>query len=117
MHHGNLLELVWTILPASVLWAIGIPSLRLLYLMDEILDPEVTIKVMGSQWFWSYCVYGYAHSSSSFDSFIDSDLELGDLRQLAVDNYLVLPINTSLRLVASNAILTLFTLLTACSPC
>ena len=92
LHHGNTLELVWTITPACVLWAIGIPSLRLLYLMDEILDPEVTVKVMGSQWFWSY---------GNGDSFL-TDLELGDLRQLAVDNYLVLPINTSIRLLVSS---------------
>ena len=61
---------------------------------------------MGSQWFWSY---SYASDSdaaaaANFDSFMiaDSDLNLGDLRQLAVDNYLVLPINTSIRLVVSS---------------
>ena len=54
---------------------------------------------MGSQWFWSY-----SYDGVSFDSFMiaDSDLNLGDLRQLAVDNYLVLPINTSIRLVVSS---------------
>jgi len=67
--------------------------------MDEILDPEVTVKVMGSQWLWSYI-----YDNDSYDSFITNanDLELGDLRQLAVDNYLVLPINTSIRLLISS---------------
>ena len=67
--------------------------------MDEILDPELTIKVMGSQWFWSY-----SYLNSNVSSFIESesDMQKGDLRQLAVDNYLVLPINTSIRLVVSS---------------
>jgi len=91
--HGHLLELVWTMTPACLLWAIGLPSLRLFYLMDEILDPEVTVKILGSQWFWSY-----EYGDIAFDSFLIPDPECGDLRGLAVDNYLVLPINTSLRL-------------------
>jgi len=75
--------------------------------MDYILDPLVTVKVMGSQWFWSYSYSGSSSNSSdaiSFDSFMiaDSELNLGDLRQLAVDNYLVLPINTSIRVVVSS---------------
>lgn len=48
LHHGNALELLWTITPAVILWAIGLPSLRLLYMMDEILDPELSVKVMGN---------------------------------------------------------------------
>ena len=89
----------------------------LLYLLDKMIDPEVTVKVMGSQWFWSYSVYGYGQghqgdSSSSSDSFISNDLETGELRQLAVDNYLVLPINTSIRLVASKDAVVLALLVT-----
>jgi len=89
LHHGNQLEFIWTITPAAILWAIGLPSLRLLYLMDEILDPELSVKVMGNQWYWSYEYSDY--SSKCFDSFLISDasLEMGDLRNLAVDNYLV----------------------------
>ena len=45
------MELVWTITPAMILWAIGLPSLHLLYLIDEILDAEITVKAIGSQWF------------------------------------------------------------------
>jgi cytochrome c oxidase subunit 2 len=106
LHHGNVLELLWTITPAVILWAIGLPSLRLLYMMDEILDPELSVKVMGNQWYWSYEYSDYVDSgvSIAFDSFMigDADLELGDLRVLAVDNYLVLPINTSIRLLISS---------------
>lgn len=91
-HHGNLIELIWTLTPAAILWAIGLPSLKLLYMIDEILDAEITIKAIGNQWYWSYEYTDYVDSldkSIAFDSFMVSDdsLEEGDLRELAVDNY------------------------------
>src|SRR6266568_700737 len=52
--HGTVLELVWTITPALILIAIAFPSFRLLYLMDEVISPTLTIKVVGHQWYWSY---------------------------------------------------------------
>ena len=51
LQHGSFIELIWTITPALILWAIGIPSLILLYLMDEILDAEITVKAIGNQWY------------------------------------------------------------------
>lgn len=108
LHHGNTLELIWTITPAAILWAIGLPSQRLLYMMDELLEAELSVKVIGSQWFWSYEYSDYVNNEGGagieFDSFMlsDADLALGDLRTLAVDNYLVLPINTSIRILASS---------------
>ena len=115
LHHGDVIEVIWTITPAFILWAIGIPSLVLLYMMDEILDAEITIKAIGNQWYWSYEYSDYIDNDKliSFDSFLvgDADLETGDLRQLAVDNYLVLPINTSIRLlVTSNDVIHSFAL-------
>ena len=103
LQHGSLIELIWTITPALILWAIGIPSLILLYLMDEILDAEITIKAIGNQWYWSY-EYTDLDLNINFDSFLvaESDLELGDLRLLTVDNYLVLPVNTSIRLLVTS---------------
>lgn len=50
LHHGNLIEQIWTLTPAGILWAIGLPSLRLLYLMDEIQDAELTVKCVANQW-------------------------------------------------------------------
>lgn len=106
--HGNFIEIIWTITPALILWVIGLPSLKLLYMMDEILDAELTVKAIGNQWFWSYEYSDYINNenneSIAFDSFMiaEDDLELGDLRELAVDNYLVLPINTSIRLLISS---------------
>ncbi len=106
-HHGNLIELIWTITPAGILWSIGLPSLKLLYMMDEILDAEITIKAIGNQWYWSY-EYTDNENNIAFDSFMidHNSLEIGDQRQLTVDNYLVLPINTSIRiLVTSNDVI------------
>ena len=105
--HGNLIELIWTISPALILWIIGIPSLKLLYKKDEILDSEVTVKAIGNQWFWSYEYSDYVTDNNetiAYDSFKigDSDLELGQLRTLTVDNYLVLPINSSIRVLCSS---------------
>ena len=110
--HGNLLELIWTLTPATILWLIAIPSLKLLYLMDEILDAELTIKAIGFQWAWIYEYSDYINDSNDesivLESYLvpESDLELGEPRQLAVDNYLVLPINTSIRiLITSNDVI------------
>lgn len=52
--HSTLLEVVWTIIPAAILMVISIPSYNLLYAMDEVIDPSLTIKVVGHQWYWSY---------------------------------------------------------------
>lgn len=98
--HGNLIELIWTLTPAFILWSIGIPSLNLLYSMDEILDTEITVKAIGNQWYWSY----EYDDLINFDSYLvpDSDLNPGDLRLLTVDNNLVLPINTNIRLLVTS---------------
>jgi cytochrome c oxidase subunit 2 len=101
--HGNLVEFFWTISPAFILWAIGLPSLRLLYILDEIVDPEITVKVIGNQWFWSY-EYSDYDQAIQFDSYWmdDSSLNSGDLRLLTTDNSLVLPIYTSIRLLITS---------------
>nr|YP_011007921.1 cytochrome oxidase subunit II [Aureophycus aleuticus]WBP69752.1 cytochrome oxidase subunit II [Aureophycus aleuticus] len=53
-NHSTLLEVVWTIIPAGILMVISVPSYNLLYAMDEVIDPSLTIKVVGHQWYWSY---------------------------------------------------------------
>lgn len=109
LHHGNQIEQIWTLTPAVILWAIGLPSLRLLYIMDEIQDAEITIKAIGNQWFWSYEYSDYidnsGYSELSFDSFMISEdsQELGNLRNLAVDNELVIPVGVSTRLIVSSS--------------
>ncbi len=108
LHHGNMIEQIWTLTPAGILWAIGLPSLRQLYIMDEIQDAEITVKAIGNQWYWSYEYSDYVNANGSaeiaFDSFMvdEASQEQGDIRNLTVDNYLVLPVGTSIRLVVSS---------------
>jgi len=94
--HGHLIEFVWTLAPALILGAIALPSFRLLYLMDEIIEPQVTVKAIGNQWYWSYEYSDYAEPIQ-FDSFLVD----GPVRQLNVDNYMVLPTDTSIRLLVT----------------
>jgi len=92
-------ELIWTIIPALILLSIAIPSLRLLYFIDELNQPALSIKAIGHQWYWSY-EYG-DFSNISYDSFIlpDKQLNKGEFRLLEVDNRIVVPIQTEVRLL------------------
>lgn len=105
-NHGTLIELVWTITPALVLIAIAFPSFKLLYLMDEVISPSMTIKVAGHQWYWSYEYSDFINEdgeSIEFDSYMvpESDLELGQLRLLDVDNRVVIPVDTHVRFIVT----------------
>lgn len=106
--HGSLLEIIWTLIPALILVLIAIPSFRLLYLLDEVVDPSVTVKAIGMQWYWAYEYSDYVNvdnnESISFDSYCvqDEELEEGQLRLLEVDNRLVLPVNTHVRVVITS---------------
>jgi len=102
---GTTIEIIWTIIPAVILVLIAFPSLQLLYSMDEIIDPALTIKAIGHQWYWSYEYSDVEEESIEFDSYMipTSDLEEGDLRLLEVDNRVVVPVNTQVRVVITGA--------------
>nr|WNH17996.1 cytochrome c oxidase subunit II [Canthigaster solandri] len=95
------IETIWTILPAIILIFIALPSLRILYLMDEINDPHLTIKAMGHQWYWSYEYTDY--SDLSFDSYMipTQDLTPGQFRLLETDHRMVIPIESPIRVLIS----------------
>nr|YP_009368065.1 cytochrome c oxidase subunit 2 [Lepilemur edwardsi]YP_009368117.1 cytochrome c oxidase subunit 2 [Lepilemur otto]ADP68105.1 cytochrome c oxidase subunit 2 [Lepilemur edwardsi]ADP68170.1 cytochrome c oxidase subunit 2 [Lepilemur otto]ADP68404.1 cytochrome c oxidase subunit 2 [Lepilemur edwardsi] len=95
-------ETVWTILPAVILILIALPSLRILYMMDEITTPSLTVKTMGHQWYWSYEYTDY--ENLCFDSYMIPllDLKPGDLRLLEVDNRVALPTEMSIRMLVSS---------------
>nr|YP_448769.1 cytochrome c oxidase subunit II [Phanogenia gracilis]AAY51827.1 cytochrome c oxidase subunit II [Phanogenia gracilis] len=97
------LETVWTIVPAFILVFIAFPSLQLLYLIDEINDPCLTIKVIGHQWYWSYEYTDYC--DLDFDSYMVSlsDLSTGFPRLLEVDNRVVVPVQNSVRVLVSSS--------------
>lgn len=98
---GQIIELIWTILPAITLIFIALPSLRLLYLLDELNNPLITLKSIGHQWYWSY-EYSDFHNIE-FDSYIipTNDLSLNNFRLLDVDNRIVLPINNQIRIIVT----------------
>jgi cytochrome c oxidase subunit II len=106
LNHGTLIELIWTITPAIILVLIAFPSFKLLYLMDEVTDPNLTIVVEGHQWYWSYEYADFSgdEDSIAFDSYIipESDLEIGTLRMLEVDNRVILPELTHTRFVITS---------------
>nr|YP_913565.1 cytochrome c oxidase subunit II [Enteromius trimaculatus]BAF41626.1 cytochrome oxidase subunit 2 [Enteromius trimaculatus] len=95
------IEIVWTVLPAIILVLIALPSLRILYLMDEINDPHLTIKAMGHQWYWSYEYTDY--ENLGFDSYMTStqDLTPGQFRLLETDHRLVIPVESPIRVLVS----------------
>lgn len=107
MNHNTILELIWTITPAFILIAIAFPSFKLLYIMDEVISPSITIKVIGHQWYWNYEYCDYISSlgeSIVYDSYMipDSDLEWGGYRILDVDERIVIPSNTMVRFIVSS---------------
>lgn len=97
------IETIWTILPALILLFLALPSLRLLYLIDEITNPSFTIKTIGHQWYWRYEYSDF--SNIEFDSYITptEDLKEGEFRLLEVDNRAVLPIQTEIRILVTAA--------------
>nr|QPG85849.1 cytochrome c oxidase subunit II [Upogebia major] len=97
------IEIIWTILPAVILIFIALPSLRLLYLLDEVNSPSVTLKTIGHQWYWSYEYSDFLQVE--FDSYMIPTIDLPEsgFRLLEVDNRTVLPMNTQIRVLITAA--------------
>nr|AAM76909.1 cytochrome oxidase subunit II [Neotemnopteryx sp. C]AAM76910.1 cytochrome oxidase subunit II [Neotemnopteryx sp. C] len=100
---GQMIEVAWTIAPAIILIFIALPSLRLLYLMDEINKPTVTLKTIGHQWYWSYEYSDFM--KMEFDSYMipQNEMKNNDFRLLDVDNRAALPMNTFIRIIITAA--------------
>nr|WMY24132.1 cytochrome c oxidase subunit II [Nasutitermes sp.]WMY24185.1 cytochrome c oxidase subunit II [Nasutitermes sp.] len=100
---GQMIETLWTIAPAIILVFIAIPSLRLLYLMDEIHNPVMTLKTVGHQWYWSYEYSDF--TKLEFDSYMvqQEDQEINTFRLLDTDNRVVLPMNSPIRMIVTAA--------------
>lgn len=101
--HNTLLEVAWTAIPVLILVVIAIPSFKLLYLGDRTPNPEMTIKVIGHQWYWSYEYPD--HDELKFDSYMipEEDIKEGQRRLLEVDNRVVVPANTNVRLLVAGS--------------
>jgi cytochrome c oxidase subunit II len=100
--HNTPIEILWTIVPVIILAAIAVPSFRLLFVQLQVPTPDLTVKVTGKQWFWSY---SYPDSKFEFDSMMvpEKDLKPGQLRLLAVDNEMVVPINKVVHVLVTGA--------------
>nr|YP_009167116.1 cytochrome c oxidase subunit II [Centropyge flavissima]YP_009167129.1 cytochrome c oxidase subunit II [Centropyge eibli]YP_009380451.1 cytochrome c oxidase subunit II [Centropyge nox]YP_009459859.1 cytochrome c oxidase subunit II [Centropyge vrolikii]ALD61627.1 cytochrome c oxidase subunit II [Apolemichthys arcuatus]AJY78462.1 cytochrome c oxidase subunit II [Centropyge flavissima]AKS03584.1 cytochrome c oxidase subunit II [Centropyge flavissima]ALD15860.1 cytochrome c oxidase subunit II len=95
------IEIIWTVLPAVILIMIALPSLRILYIMDEVNDPHLTVKAMGHQWYWSYEYTDY--EELGFDSYMipTQDLMPGQFRLLETDHRMVVPVESPIRVLVS----------------
>ena len=98
--HNTLLEITWTVVPVIILILIAIPSFQLLYYLDRTDQAEVTFKAIGHQWYWEY---QYPDQNITFNSNMipDNELKPGQNRLLEVDNRLVLPVNTNIRVLTT----------------
>lgn len=100
---GQIIEIIWTVLPAVILIILALPSLRLLYLIDETTEPSITLKTVGHQWYWRYEYSDF--TNIEFDSYMvpTNSLEDSEFRLLEVDNRVVLPYLTQIRLLVTAA--------------
>lgn len=95
---GQLIEIIWTIFPAIILLFIAFPSLQLLYLLDEVNVPLISLKSIGHQWYWQYEYSNFLNLE--FDSYIKKENNL-KFRLLNVDNLILLPNNCQIRVLTS----------------
>jgi len=108
--HSSILEIIWTILPALILVVIAIPSFALLYSLDELIDPSLTLKIIGHQWYWSYefsddFKHLNCNNEIKFDSYIkpSTQIKVGQFRLLETDNKVFLPEHTHIRLLVTSS--------------
>lgn len=108
--HSNSLEIIWTTIPAIILLSLSSPSFALLYSLDEISNPELTLKILGHQWYWSYEISDYKFCSSInkefkyscyvfTNEFFQNSENIGLFRLLETNKRNILPTNTQIRLL------------------
>ena len=101
--HNTLVEVLWTVIPVLILVGIAIPSFKLMYAADRIEDPEMTIKAIGNQWYWTY---EYPDNGNfTFDAVMvdEADLQPGQPRLLETDNRIVVPAGQNVRVLVTAA--------------
>ncbi len=97
--HNTVIEILWTAIPVVILVVMAIPSFKLLYQQEKSETYDMTVKVIGHQWYWEYEYPD--HGDFYFESYMiqDEDLQEGDLRLLTVDNPLVIPANKNIQIL------------------
>jgi cytochrome c oxidase subunit 2 len=103
--HNTVIEVIWTAVPVIILVVIAIPSFKLLYFQDQVVDADMTVKAIGRQWYWSYEYPD--HGGVSFDAFMIEDADIdpskGELRQLSTNQAVVLPVDTNVRILTTSS--------------
>ncbi|MDA8233172.1 MAG: cytochrome c oxidase subunit II [Magnetospirillum sp.] len=99
--HNTPLEIAWTAVPAIILLVIAVPSFRLLYYMDRAQAAQMTLKVTGHQWYWSYEYPDQGNVKFDANIVQDGDLKPGQPRLLATDNAVVLPVGVPVRILVT----------------
>nr|YP_010148410.1 cytochrome c oxidase subunit II [Analcellicampa danfengensis]QQV69249.1 cytochrome c oxidase subunit II [Analcellicampa danfengensis] len=101
LNHQNI-EIIWTISPTFMLVFIALPSIHLLYLMDEMNMPLLTIKAIGHQWYWSYEYTDF--KNIEFDSYMipKNNFNMNSFRLLDVDNNMITPMNSQIRILVTS---------------
>lgn len=100
--HNTLIEVIWTAVPVMILVVIAIPSMKLLYAQDVIPEADMTIKAIGKQWYWTYEYPD--HGDIVFDAFMLQDEEAAEAglpRLLATDVPVVIPVDTTVRILVT----------------
>nr|ATF28632.1 cytochrome c oxidase subunit II [Phlogotettix sp. EMHAU-15090801] len=102
MLEGQMIELIWTLMPAILLIVIALPSLKILYLLEEINKPLVTLKAIGHQWYWSYEYSDF--KKIEFDSYMKqtNSIEENEFRLLESDNRIIMPFNIQSRILVTS---------------
>lgn len=99
--HNPVIEILWTVVPVLILVIIAIPSFKLMYYMDRIPNADMTVKVTGHQWYWSYEYPDQGGLNFNSNIIQDKDLKPGQMRLLDVDNPLVVPVETNVRVLVT----------------
>nr|YP_009566972.1 cytochrome c oxidase subunit II [Cryptopone sauteri]QBB73595.1 cytochrome c oxidase subunit 2 [Cryptopone sauteri] len=99
---GHLIELIWTIIPMFILIFIAIPSIKILYLTDEINSTNLSIKSIGHQWYWSYEYTNFFNIEFNSYMIPSNELNLNEFRLLDVDNRCIIPFNYPIRIISTS---------------
>nr|ARO34908.1 cytochrome c oxidase subunit II [Phylloecus linearis] len=99
---NQIIELIWTLIPMIILLFMAFPSIKLLYLMDEVLYPSTTIKCIGHQWYWSYEYSDF--NNVEFESYVipTNELNINEFRLLEVNNRTIIPFNSQIRFLVTS---------------
>nr|AZL93324.1 cytochrome c oxidase subunit 2 [Megalodontes quinquecinctus] len=99
--NNQFMEIIWTILPAFMLLFIAFPSLKTLYMLDEIMFPNLSFKAIGHQWYWSY---EFPEFNLDFNSYMKqtNEIEINEFRLLETDHRIIIPINTEIRMLTTS---------------